>query len=249
MTQAAARGGLDAVADADRALLPPEILPLTPAQALALAPVLEAHQKAAATRSADAFTLVMRLWDSAMGWQAARLHRDLNRPVFILAGAGHTRNDGGIRRAIEYFDASSGVLTVTPFLPESPAAPEAAPGGAAPIREPGLDLSRMVLPDPAPSDLLYVCPPAAEQRPRLGLSLGTRDGRLTVEAVRPGSSAEAAGFRPGDRILAVNGKAPAGIMDLHAAAMRTPPGEALRFLVQRADGGRILLRARLRQAP
>eukprot|EP00752_Nemacystus_decipiens_P000775 g775.t1 len=62
-----------------------------------------------------------------------------------------------------------------------------------------------------------------------------------VGAVREGSAAEAAGFEPGDRILAVDGQ-PIGSFDDLRAAVAESGGERLTFTVERA-GERLTLNA------
>lgn len=64
--------------------------------------------------------------------------------------------------------------------------------------------------------------------------VGVPESRLVVAAVEPGYPAEAAGFRPGDRLLAVDGR-PLEHWQQLVAVVRQHPGRPLRFQVER-DG-------------
>lgn len=190
--QAAAQGGLDAVAQKDRHLLPTEMPPLLPEQAEAWAPWKAEHAERLARGSRPSgmgrhFELVMRLWDNGMGQEAVRLRYSLRRPIFALAGAGHLENRWGMVRAIEYYDASSDVLTILPVTP----------GVELPVADAGDARNAASL-----DQLFVVCPPLPP-RPLLGLTLETpakpanapgEIGGLLVREVAPGSAAERAGF-------------------------------------------------------
>ncbi len=75
----------------------------------------------------------------------------------------------------------------------------------------------------------------------LGLVLYRPPLPAVVGQVQSGSAAAAAGFREGDRVLAIDGKAIVDWAEL-AAAARAAAGRQLRFAVER-DGGRIELAA------
>lgn len=64
---------------------------------------------------AEAFNLVMSLWDSAMGYNAVQLHRKSQAPVFILAGQGHAANGWGIGRTLRHFDPQARIVTLLPW--------------------------------------------------------------------------------------------------------------------------------------
>jgi carboxyl-terminal processing protease len=70
----------------------------------------------------------------------------------------------------------------------------------------------------------------------IGAILNIREGQLTVVAPIPGSPAEQANIRPGDKILEVDGEPTAG-MSLQEAAMniRGPQGTRVRLLILRPD--------------
>lgn len=71
---------------------------------------------------------------------------------------------------------------------------------------------------PLPEDVLFPYP-----HPRaLGLVLDPREA-ATVKAVTPASTAEAAGFKPGDAIRALNGQTLLSIADIQWVLHRTPP--------------------------
>ena len=70
-----------------------------------------------------------------------------------------------------------------------------------------------------------------------GFFLAPTVSDLTIDKVMPGTPAERAGIRPGDRIVAVEGKPVAGskALDLQASATRMP-GQTLHLTLRHADG-------------
>ena len=255
VVQAVVRGGLEAVAPEDRRLLPTAMPPMPPEQIEALAPYKAAHVELQEAKpggsTPDAvfgrgghFELVMRLWDNGMGREATRLRAELGRPVFLLAGWGHTSLNWGIPRAIRHYDATAAVLTITP-VPDNVSEAEARSG---------------LLPDqaiqaPARTDirdqLFLFCPPAPP-RARLGFALRPEidsPGKaemaaegVTVDAVTPDGPAARAGLRAGDRLVEADGEPVRAARDVHRAAMSAlVRGDDLRLLVLRAEGGRVAL--------
>ena len=81
-------------------------------------------------------------------------------------------------------------------------------------------------------DRLYATPDADAvsapfARDRLGLSMEKKDAGFAVEFVSPGSPAEKAGFRTGDKIVTIDGKEAGAWSDAAFAALRyAPPGPA-----------------------
>jgi regulator of sigma E protease len=69
--------------------------------------------------------------------------------------------------------------------------------------------------------------------------LGVEPGELYVDAVMPGSPAQAAGFQRGDRLLAVDGQ-PLASWEEFTKIVRGKPGEGLAVTVRRGDGERTL---------
>jgi C-terminal processing protease CtpA/Prc len=70
-----------------------------------------------------------------------------------------------------------------------------------------------------------------------GFFLAPTVSDLTIDKVMPGTPAERAGIRPGDRILEVEGKPVAGskALDLKSSATRLP-GQTLHLTLRHADG-------------
>jgi hypothetical protein len=90
-------------------------------------------------------------------------------------------------------------------------------------------------------------PPACAPAPRgarLGAYLESAGGAVWVRRVAPGSAAAAAGLRPGDRILAVNGEAVQRAGQVILRVARHPATEPLRLTIER-DGQSQTLEVRL----
>jgi len=79
-------------------------------------------------------------------------------------------------------------------------------------------------------------PPAAG--PRLGVYLESADGVVLVRQVAPGSAAAAAGIRPGDRVLQVNGEPMERAGQVIRRVAAQPAAEPLRLTLERE--GRIV---------
>lgn len=74
------------------------------------------------------------------------------------------------------------------------------------------------------------------------------DGQLVVEAVRPGSAAEAAKFRPGDQILRIGGAPLATLDEMSEVLDPLTAGTQLSVMVKR-DGRELSLLATLTERP
>ena len=75
---------------------------------------------------------------------------------------------------------------------------------------------------------------AAPARARLGAYLESEGGAVWVRRVAPGSAAEAAGIRPGDRILELNGTAVDHAGQVIRGVRLHPDGVPLRLTIERA---------------
>jgi C-terminal processing protease CtpA/Prc len=85
----------------------------------------------------------------------------------------------------------------------------------------------------------YFDRPRPADRSGLGLSRG-RDGALRVEGVIPGSPAERAGLRPGDELIAIDGRPAAECGPLYRLreTFRRDAGTEVRLSVRREDEAR-----------
>jgi len=222
VVRAVGEGGPGAVAQADRHLLPVQIIPPDPEQARELERVLarhvmpghgdgEAAAPAAPSAQADRrerFLRVQALWDTAMAQSAVAARRAQGRPVLTLAGVGHVERGWGIARRLHALDPRARVLTVLPWR-----------GGS------GFD--------PADADAFFLCP--LTHTSRLGFVLQERDARVTVTDVAPGTRAAQAGFLPGDEILAVMGEPATTLWVLHKGALKAGrAGLPLAITIRRA---------------
>ncbi|MFO8011850.1 MAG: trypsin-like peptidase domain-containing protein [Phycisphaerae bacterium] len=85
--------------------------------------------------------------------------------------------------------------------------------------------------------------------PWLGATFRTdTPGRAVVEAVEPDSPAEKAGLKPGDRIVRLDGKAPANAIELETMLLEREAGREVRLALQR-DGRRLEKTVHLAAAP
>jgi uncharacterized iron-regulated protein len=124
-----------------RALLPAEILPPPAEQETTLRRAFEAHHHgdggaAAGPGGEDPvarFARVQSLWDTTMAARAIDAARRLDRPVAILAGAGHVERGWGIESRLARLDPGGAVISILPWRGEED-------------------------PDPADADLFFYCP-------------------------------------------------------------------------------------------
>jgi len=85
--------------------------------------------------------------------------------------------------------------------------------------------------------------------PWLGVTFRTdTPGRAVVEAVEPGSPAEKAGLVPGDRIVRLDGKRPASVIELETMLLEREAGQEVRLALARA-GRTVEKTVRLAAAP
>ena len=204
------REGLKGLSLEERLALPSKILPPPKEQEQSLRAVFDAHpfgkpkDRKAAWKS---FVTVQSLWDTAMARRAVEARVTTRRPVAVIAGGGHVERGWGIASRLAVFDPAGQRLVIMPWR-----------GGQAP--------------DPAEADLFFFCPEA--KRPRMGLTLETKDSSVTVVAVEAGSKADAAGLKPGDAIVKAQGADVRVLADLHSAAVRAlEEGGTLRLEILR----------------
>jgi len=85
-------------------------------------------------------------------------------------------------------------------------------------------------------------PQLQQRKPRLGAYLESDDGGVWVRQVAPGSAAEAAGIRPGDRIVEMNGMAVQRAGQVIRGVRLHPDAKPLELTIER-DG--LLLRLQI----
>ena len=221
------RQGLDALAPTQRASLPGALLPPDPAQVEELKELFSQHSamRAKNAKAPDGrdpfagFVTVQSLWDTQMAARAVLARALYDRPVVVVAGAGHVERGWGIARRLARFDPKATVATIMPWR-----------GGEAP--------------DSALAPVFFACPQV--QRSRLGMTLsheapapGQPAPPLLVTAVAPDSPAARAGLLAGDAVLAAGSHEATSLMALHkAAAEAAKAGTPLTLTVSR--GGETL---------
>lgn len=164
------------------------------------------------------FVEAQLVWDRAMAEGIAERLR--SRPgglVVALMGTEHARRDQGV--AHQLLSLGQPAPYVMMPLDRDSATPCPAAGADA-------------------AQAWFVIPAAARQgaeRPRLGVSLESRDRAVVITAVAPGSLAARSGLRVGDRVLAAAGRPLDEPGALVSAVREQPPGTILPMIVSR-DG-------------
>ncbi len=157
------------------------------------------------------------LWDRAMAEAIAGALRDGAPQVAAIAGAGHLMGGYGIPHQL----ADLGIRDVAVLLPWDGTIPcEALEAGLADAVF-GMAPPERVAPEPP--------------RPRLGVYLQRTEAGVQVTKVTPGSVAEQAGIRAGDRILAIAGREVKDVGQVVEAVQATAPGTWLPITVQRGE--------------
>lgn len=208
------RKGMNGLSAKERKLLPDPVIFPPQAQRDELAKVFRMHAAMRRTKQAPAgdektaferFVLVQSIWDTGMADQAARLRKAHGKPVVILAGDGHVRGGAGIAARLQQLDPGARIVLVSPTST--------------------LEKTRL-----GGADYYYYAPARGG---RLGLSLEQENNAVLVRAVVPGSPAEKAGIKAGDRIISVAGKPVSALGDLHKAAAGREPGAPLGVKAER----------------
>lgn len=116
-----------------RALLPPEVIPPPAEQEARLREAFEAHAHGKGSTAGPGgedpvarFARVQSLWDTAMAARAIDAARRLERPVAVLAGAGHVERGWGIESRLARLDPGAAVLSILPWRGDAELEPAAA---------------------------------------------------------------------------------------------------------------------------
>jgi uncharacterized iron-regulated protein len=197
-----------------------------PAPERQLASLREIHQAhpapAGASATPDAlrfrrFVEAQLVWDRAMAEALAdRLRARPGGLLVGLVGTEHARRDQGVAHQL----MAMGQPPPYVMLPL-----DREPGAACPAASADLAQAWFVIPSAAPS--------ATRERPRLGVSLDTRDRAVVITAVSPGSLAARSGLRAGDRVVSVAGRPAEDASAVITAVREQPAGTLLPITVAR----------------
>lgn len=213
VVRAVSAHGLDGVPEEDRDMLPLTVVPPTRDQVSSLAREFQRHKGMMSERrirdEQARFLLIQSLWDTAMAGNAVRAHKRMGGVMLILAGGGHVEYDWGIAHRIALMQPGARVLSAMPWR--------------------GLDEL-----DPTAADLFFYC--TLTHSLRLGFTLEQFPDYAEVAAVAPGTKADKAGFKAGDRIETVQGMVAEDLWVLHKAAVQARRDrQPLEFTVLRGD--------------
>jgi uncharacterized iron-regulated protein len=207
LTREVGRRGIDALSEEERKQLPDEIDRSDRAYQRRLEDIFEQHPKRG-DGSFERFLEVQLLWDEGMAERAA-LYLDSHPEdsMVILAGSGHLAYGSGIpRRLVRRIPVSTAIVL-------SDWAGEVGPEVA----------DYLMLPERR--DL-----PAAGQ---IGALLNRGEGRLEVRSCAPGSACEAAGLKPRDEILSIDGQPVGEMADLRLVMWDKEPGDRIHLEILR----------------
>lgn len=209
-------GGEAALTPDERTLIPSRVIEPSPEQKKALREQVGLHQtmreagqaknattvpRAAMPGMTERFFLVQALWDSMMAEQARMWRATLNRPLIILAGAGHVEHGWGVEYRLRVLEPAARILAVMPVRDEEDFMAQADP---TPRAHPG-------------ETIFFAC--AAQHKSRLGMTIVFEAEAMRVDTVEPGSAADRAGLQAGDILIAAGGANLTEATDLHFAAM------------------------------
>jgi uncharacterized iron-regulated protein len=138
------------------------------------------------------FLLVQSLWDTSMAESAIKAHNESGRPVVVIAGSGHVESGYGIAHRINTLTPGKKILLALPL--------------SHPFEK---DDERR-----ATADVFFASRPGLLS---LGLRFKAEPSRIIVDELTPGSRAEAAGIRPGDRIISLEDHDLESPGDFHSA--------------------------------
>jgi len=228
------RAGIDALPPELAAKLP-EIGPIDVWQREALKAVFGAHMKTEGML--DSFLRVQSLWEETM---ASRIDGYLASPrgegkrMVVIAGGWHVRYGFGIPKKL----FRRRPLSYAIVLPEELSVPEEKRDSLMEVDLPQIPL--------LPGDFVWLVPyeDLETGRPRMGVYLETREGKVMVGKVVPGSPAERGGIVGGDEIAAIDDRPVGSVGDLQSVVRSHRPGDVVRVLLRR-DGAEVTVEVEL----
>lgn len=195
----AAKGGLDALSQDERAMLPPALDLTDFAYRQRLVEIFGSHAKG---KQFDNFYLAQIIWDETMAYSIAEylgLHPE--RQMVVITGQGHTAWRSGIPARVERLTGLDYALIV---------------------QDEGGSLS------PARADYVLFTPSMeAPQSPMLGVMISPSDKGVRVDKLTPGGPADSSGIRQGDIIVRVGQSDIKSVADLRLALYGHRAGDVL----------------------
>jgi uncharacterized iron-regulated protein len=208
ITRKVAEEGIDALSEEQKAQIPADIDDSDEIYRTRMKEIFEQHPHRA-EQDFERFLQVQLLWDEGMAKRAADyLISNPEKKMVVLAGIGHVANGYGIPDRVKRRAQVNG-LTVLPW-------------GSVEVR-PGI------------GDFLLF-PEDAQLPPKgyLGVILGDKEGRgVEIQELVPDGSAQKAGMKKGDRVIALDGQTMNKAADIKVAMFDKKPGEKVSLKVLR----------------
>lgn len=205
VVQRVSRGGLDALSDEQRAMLPADMDLTDEAYRSRLRSVFGQH---AAGKAFDNFYLAQIIWDETMARSVAEyMGANPGRKMVVITGQGHTAWRSGIPRRVARLSGLDYSLVIQ-------------------------DDSGVLSPEMA-DFVLFSSPMKAPDFPVIGIMAGTSDKGILVEEVSAAGAAEAAGIQKSDIITMAAGQEMKKLVDLKLLLFNLRPGDKLEVKVLR----------------
>jgi uncharacterized iron-regulated protein len=162
------------------------------------------------------FFAAQLLWDEAMASQAAGyLEEHPQQRMVVLAGNGHLAFGAGIAQRLQRRLPVDGAIVLQNDAPQT---------------------------QQEADYWLLSCPLSLPPSARLGLVIDPSETGLQIQRVMPQSGAQRAGLRPGDRLIAISGRAIRSLTGVQLSLMDKSIGDSIQVTVQRnAAGNRDIL--------
>lgn len=207
LTRKASKGGLEALAVAERAQLPLTINPPDKPYRARLQKVFAEHSKD--SKQFERFLLVQRIWDETMAQNIARyLQVHPQHRMVVFSGTGHISHGAGIPQDVARQMPGIKLATVASSDPKDV--------------QPGL-VDYFLL-----SQKLEL-PPTG----KLGVMLDVQGKAVNITTLDANSAAAKAGLQQGDRLASLEGIAIQGMADLKLALAQYKAGEQVKMVVER----------------
>lgn len=186
--------GLEGLSEADRALLPKNVImpPIQQEESLKEVLAMHPHSGLPDSKQAQRFLLIQSLWDTTMAERAINLRHSTGTPVVVLAGAGHVEHGWGIAHRLKELDPEAKIFMFMPWRGEEFY--------------------------PTAADSFFYCPPSYESR--LGMTVEMRNGEAVIVAVKRDQKAFKVGLRPGDVLAEAQGIPVHSLSAMHMAGIK-----------------------------